>query len=204
MGESLGAKGTFRRYFNRVSRYVYKLLRHPRRRKQSRLHNWMAERVFDRAMWKPSRERVAKGLAIGLFLALIPIPVQMAAGVTIASWKRWNVPSVILGTWLTNPLTLWIYYFPFKLGVWIFESLGIEVAGGWAVVHNMTTASELSFHSLGEAFTVAQAWFLGCILMGGAVAGIGYGLAYFLWGALSHVHLPAIPHPKQKKSVPSS
>ena len=159
----------------------------------------MAERVFDRAMWKPTRESVAKGLATGLFLALIPIPVQMVAGVTVASWKRWNVPAVILGTWLTNPLTLWLYYFPFRLGVWIFESLGVRVAGGWDVVHTMTTASKLSFQSLGEAFTTAQAWFLGCFLMGIALAGIGYGLVYFLWGVLARVSVPGIPHSGHEK-----
>ena len=186
--------GTFRNFFNRTSRNVYRLLRHPRRRKRSRLHNWMAQRVFERAMWKPSRDSVAKGLAAGLFLAFIPIPVQMVSGVAVASWKRWNVPAIVLGTWLTNPLTLWIYYFPFKLGVWIFESFGIEVAGGWVVMHHMANASELSFHSLGEAFTASQAWLLGCVLMGGAVAGIGYGLVYFLWGALSHVPVPAVLH----------
>ena len=199
----MDVRGSFRRLLKRTGRNVYRLLRHPRRRKQSRLHNWMAERVFDRAMWQPTRERVALGLATGLFLALIPIPVQMIAGIAVASWKKWNVPSVILGTWITNPLTLWIYYFPFRLGVWIFESVGIPVAGGWTVVQRMTRGSNLTFESLGEAFTAAQAWLLGCVLVGMALAAIGYGLVFFLWGAISQVNV-ALPEGKSPpKSAPS-
>ena len=178
-------------HYKRSSRKVYRLLRHPRRRRQSRLQNWLAERVFDRELWRPKRDTVAKGLAAGLFIAMIPIPVQMAAGVAVATTKKWNIPATVIGVWLTNPLTLWIYYFPYKLGMAIFSAMGINVASGRDVMSQMKNADTLlSFNNLSDAFTTAQAWLLGCVITGSVVAAIGYALVYFLWDVFAHVQGP--------------
>ena len=167
------------------------MLRHPRRRKQSRIQNWLAERVFDRDLWRPQRDRVAKGLATGLFLSMIPVPVQMLVGVAVASAKRWNIPATMIGVWLTNPFTLWLYYFPYKLGMAIFSGVGINVAGGRNVMQNMTSADTmLSFRNVSDALTTAQAWLLGCVLTGTVVAAIGYAIVYFLWDVIAHVRVP--------------
>ncbi|MDA0813897.1 MAG: DUF2062 domain-containing protein [Verrucomicrobia bacterium] len=180
-------------HYKRSSRKVYRLLRHPRRRRRSRFQNWLAERVFDRELWRPTRDTVAKGLAAGLFLAMIPIPAQMAAGVAVASTKRWNIPATVIGVWLTNPLTLWIYYFPYRLGMAIFSAVGINVAGGRDVISNINNADTLlSFSNLSDAFTTAQAWLVGCVITGSVVAAIGYALIYFLWDVFSHVRVPAV------------
>ncbi len=193
-------------HYKRSSRKVYRLLRHPRRRRQSRLQNWLAERVFDRELWRPKRDTVAKGLAAGLFLAMIPVPVQMVVGVAIASTKRWNIPATVIGVWLTNPLTLWLYYFPYKLGMAIFSAIGIDVAGGRNVMSHMKNADTLlSFSNLSDAFTTAQAWLLGCVITGSVVAAIGYALVYFLWDVFSHVRVPAvIKKVKGQKETPAS
>lgn len=192
-------------HYKRSSRKVYRLLRHPRRRRQSRLQNWLAERVFDRDLWRPKRDTVAKGLATGLFLSMIPVPVQMLIGVAIASSKRWNIPATVLGAWLTNPLTLWLYYFPYKLGVAIFNGVGIEVAGGRDVMSNMTSADTLlSFSNVSDAFTTAQAWLLGCVITGAVVAAIGYALVYFLWDVVTHVRVPQVSGKMKEKKGKSS
>lgn len=180
------------RHYRRSSRKAYRLLRHPRRRRQSRLQNWLAGRVFDRDLWRPKRDTAAKGLAAGLFLAMIPVPFQMLAGVAVASAKRWNIPATVLGVWLTNPLTVWLYYFPYKLGVAVFSGVGIDVASGRDVMHNMASADTmLTFRNVADAITTAQAWLLGCVLSGAAVAAVGYALVYFLWDVIAHVRVPA-------------
>ncbi|MGK0187549.1 MAG: hypothetical protein ACI9R3_003337 [Verrucomicrobiales bacterium] len=187
-------------HYKRSSRKVYRLLRHPRRRRQSRIQNWLAERVFDRDLWRPKRDTVAKGLATGLFLSMIPVPAQMLVGVAIASNKRWNIPATVLGAWLTNPLTLWLYYFPYKLGMAIFAGIGIDVPGGRDVMSNLTSADTLlSFSNVSDAFTTAQAWLLGCVIVGSLVAAIGYALVYFLWDVVTHVRVPEVIGKRKSK-----
>ncbi len=61
---------------------------------------------------------------MGLFMAFLPFPIQMflAAGAAIA--LRVNLPIAVLLVWISNPLTMpAIFYFAYKLGVWI---LGIH------------------------------------------------------------------------------
>jgi uncharacterized protein (DUF2062 family) len=127
-------------------------------------------------------------------------------GVAIASTKRWNIPATVIGVWLTNPLTLWLYYFPYKLGMAIFSAIGIDVAGGRNVMSHMKNADTLlSFSNLSDAFTTAQAWLLGCVITGSVVAAIGYALVYFLWDVFSHVRVPAvIKKVKGQKETPAS
>lgn len=53
----------------------------------------------------PCRDTVATGLMIGMFYALIPLPMQMIfAGVTAMRFKA-NVPVAMAACWLSNPVT---------------------------------------------------------------------------------------------------
>lgn len=92
-----------RRYLWLVRR-AYRALRHPRLRHR----DWwqaLTHALFERHLWMPCRDTVATGLMIGMFFALIPLPMQMIfAGVAAMRFKA-NVPVAMAVCWLSNPVT---------------------------------------------------------------------------------------------------
>jgi uncharacterized protein (DUF2062 family) len=73
-----------------------------------------------------SRRMVSKGVFLGLFIAFIPMPMQMLAVVALVPFTRFNVPIAIAMCWLSNPFTMPpMYYMEYLTGSFI---LGMEVA----------------------------------------------------------------------------
>lgn len=63
-----------------------------------------------------SPHRIALGLAIGIFVALTPtVGVQMAAAVVLALILRGSKVAAAIGCWLTNPVTMPVFYTAFFL-----------------------------------------------------------------------------------------
>lgn len=56
-------------------------------------------------LWHLNRYSVATGVSIGLFLAFIPIPLQMLLAAILSILLHANLPIAIALTWITNPLT---------------------------------------------------------------------------------------------------
>lgn len=57
-------------------------------------------------LWVAHRRKVAMGVAVGLAVGVIPLPVQMLLGALCAVLFRCNVAAAVAATWLTNPFTL--------------------------------------------------------------------------------------------------
>lgn len=71
-----------------------------------------------------NRKMVTRALFIGIFIALIPMPFQMAAVVGMIFFVKFNVPLALLMVWLSNPLTMpFMYYIEYITGCYL---LGIE------------------------------------------------------------------------------
>lgn len=71
-----------------------------------------------------SRKMISRGSAIGIFIAMIPMPLQMVAVLFFTPFIRFNVPIAIIMCWITNPFTMpFIYYIEYLTGSFI---LGIE------------------------------------------------------------------------------
>ncbi len=91
-----------------------KVLRHLPRIKHLRgswLHRRVGDRLLDPALWQPEREPMARGFAVGGFLSMLPIPFQSIPAAAIAIAGRMNVPTALVGCWVTNPVTavfIWI------------------------------------------------------------------------------------------------
>lgn len=72
-----------------------------------------------------NRRMVSKAVFIGLFIAFIPMPMQMLAVVAVMPFTRFNVPIAIAMCWLSNPFTMPpMYYMEYLTGSFI---LGTEV-----------------------------------------------------------------------------
>ncbi len=73
-----------------------------------------------------TRRMVSKGVFIGLFIAFIPMPMQMLAVVALVPFTRFNVPIAIAMCWISNPFTMPpMYYMEYLTGSFI---LGMEAA----------------------------------------------------------------------------
>jgi uncharacterized protein (DUF2062 family) len=149
---------------------VYRLLRHPRYRRASRVHDWVARHVFDRTLWQPDERRVAAGVAAGLFLCMVPIPLQMFAGAAVAIRFRWNIPSAVLACWVTSPVTWPVTYLP----AWL---LGLHLTGTDPAVIRDLGAFDLGAlvsYASGHSWSLVAAGLAGCLTVGAALAVLGY------------------------------
>ncbi len=54
----------------------------------------------------PNRKMITRGVVLGLFIAFIPMPMQMAAVLLFMPFFRFNVPIAIAMVWITNPFTM--------------------------------------------------------------------------------------------------
>lgn len=72
-----------------------------------------------------NREMVSKSFLIGLFLAFLPIPLQMLAVILMMKFFKFNVPVAIALCWISNPLTMpFIFYVEYIVGGFL---LNIEI-----------------------------------------------------------------------------
>lgn len=69
------------------------------------MHRQLGDRLLDSRLWQPDREAVARGLAIGAFFSMLPIPMQMLPATVSSIILRANVPCAIGACWITNPVT---------------------------------------------------------------------------------------------------
>ncbi|WP_273825746.1 DUF2062 domain-containing protein [Pseudomonas asplenii] len=127
--------------------------------------------LHDPNLWHLNRHSVSRAMAVGLFAALIPIPLQMLLAACLAIFLRGNLPIAVSLVWLTNPLTMPpIFYCTYKLGSWVMNvpprSLPDELTWAWI-------SDQLS--------TLWQPFLLGSVLLGLLLAVLGYCLTMGYW-----------------------
>lgn len=82
----------------------------------------------------PNRKMVSKGVLIGLFIAFIPMPMQMLAVVSVIPFTRFNVPIALSMCWLSNPFTMpAMYYMEYLTGSFFLgmEASPVELTPEW-------------------------------------------------------------------------
>ncbi len=64
-----------------------------------------------------NRKMILRGILIGLFIAFIPMPMQMAAVLLYVPFIRFNLPIALAMCWLSNPITMPpMYYMEYLTG----------------------------------------------------------------------------------------
>lgn len=72
-----------------------------------------------------SRKMLSRGVFIGVFIAFIPMPMQMAFVLVFMPFFRFNVPIALAMCWITNPFTMPpMYYTEYMTGSFL---LGMEM-----------------------------------------------------------------------------
>jgi uncharacterized protein (DUF2062 family) len=129
-----------------------------------REHKYLKKLKLDNpCLWNFNRRSISKGVAIGLFCAFLPMPMQMILASIFAVIFSGNILISIALVWITNPITIPpIYYGLYKLGAWI---LGVEVS------------ADFEFSAEFFTQTLAIIWqplFLGSFIVSTITAVVGY------------------------------
>ncbi|MDJ0749302.1 MAG: DUF2062 domain-containing protein [Woeseiaceae bacterium] len=127
--------------------------------------------LHDPRLWAVRRRWVVPAFALGLFIAWLPFPGHTATAILIALLMRVNIPIAAVSTWVSNPATMGpMYYLAYKLGNTLLGSepgeFGFELSFDW-VAHTFVT--------------IWQPLLLGCVLLGGITALVGYVVVDALW-----------------------
>lgn len=124
---------------------------------------WLNKHLTDPELWKWNKKSIAKGLAIGLFCAFLPVPIHiLLAGILAVTFSA-NILLSLLVVWVNNPITIVpIFYFTYKLGASI---IGVE----------MDPEFEFSFGYLMDNFWSATlALWVGGLITSIAASTLGY------------------------------
>lgn len=152
-------------------RLLKRYMPNPERIKSSKSLRFMGSMLHDPNLWHLNRHSVARAMAIGLFVALLPIPMQMLISASVAVPARANLPISVGLVWLTNPVTMPpIFFIEYKIGTLL---LGAP---------ERTMPMELSLTWLSaEIQHLWQPLLVGSLLIGVIAALIGYSATMLYW-----------------------
>jgi len=88
--------------------------------KNEKLKTFIKKYKIPKEYLSTNRKMVSRAVLIGLFIAFIPMPMQMLAVVAMMPLLRFNVPIGIAMCWLSNPFTMPpMYYMEYLTGSFI-------------------------------------------------------------------------------------
>ena len=166
---------------------IYYLRQFPRRKRLHGgfLHRLLGNRLFDPGLWIPTRESVARGLAVGIFLGLMPFfGAQIILSLAFSLLFRVNVSAAVIATFISNPLTT-------------FPILALQLQVGKLIV-DTTPAGDAGDTAGALKFVVANAkpLLFGSLATAAAAALITYPLALLLWSGVTRLRArPTGPQP---------
>lgn len=143
----------------------------PKKLREIRALRHLGESIYATNLWHFNRLSVARGFAIGLFCAMLPIPFQTIVAAFIAIGLRGNLPLSVSLVFITNPLTMpVIFYVAYKIGALL---LGL---------HPEVLEFEMSLEWFSTGLiAIWEPLLLGSLICGFALAGIGYMTIDTLW-----------------------
>ncbi len=152
----------------------------------SKIDAFLEKYKLPKAYLSVNRRMVTRGVAIGLFWAFIPMPMQMLAVIAMIPFIRFNVPIAITMVWLSNPFTMpFMYYMEYLTGNFILEKEGI---------HDIELTVEWFSNNIGDIFVPL---YVGTAFYSIIVTGLIYVLLNRLW--ISSVHSEKYARKKKQK-----
>ena len=139
--------------------------------------------LYKLAREKDPPERVARGLALGIFVGFLPIMgIQMAVVSIIALPLRGNLKAAIAGVWISNPITfIPLYYANYRFGLLFWPEEG---ASKETFVEALTAAADFSWSAIWDSLTALfdmGTEILIPLWMGSAILGLVFGVpTYFV------------------------
>ncbi|MBP5950198.1 DUF2062 domain-containing protein [Pseudomonas sp. A1230] len=132
---------------------------------------FLGKLLHDPNLWHLNRHSVARGMAVGLFAAFLPIPAQMLVAAALAVVVRGNMPIAVSLVWLTNPITMpAVFFCTYQAGAWLMD------------VPARHLPDELTWEWIsGELSTLWQPFLLGSIVVGLVLGVIAYFGVMMYW-----------------------
>lgn len=168
-------------YAMQIKKWLKKVLPRPKNVSNDASFHYIRSYLHDRMLWSINRRNVAKGVAIGLFVAFIPLPLQMLLAAILSILLRANLLIAVVCTWITNPITFVpINFTIYKVGQWVSGDKG-----------EMTLASPFDWKTIqnGHVFRALFAWIesfgkpflIGLPIVAITAAIIGYFVVDLCW-----------------------
>jgi uncharacterized protein (DUF2062 family) len=140
------------------------------------LRDYKNLRLFGRLLenpnlWRLNRNTVAGAASIGLFMAFVPLPIQMLLAATACILFGCNLPVAIILVWVSNPITLApLFFAAYKVGAWLLN------------VPPKLVEFEISFHWLWTKLgAIWEPFLLGCLVLALISALVGNVAVRLLW-----------------------
>jgi uncharacterized protein (DUF2062 family) len=106
-------------WFRRTVFKTIRFLKHPRKLRERPVMRWFARHFLDKRVWKPTQHTLAGGMAVGTFITLQLLPIQMPTATILAAIFRVNIPVALVLCWLSNPFTIpFIAWLEYTIGKW--------------------------------------------------------------------------------------
>jgi uncharacterized protein len=103
-------------------RTIRRLLPKPHAIRDHKSLRLVSARLHDPNLWHLNRHSVSVAAFVGVFVAFIPVPMQMLIAAAGAIWLRCNITLAVALVWLTNPLTMpAVFYATYRLGAWLMD-----------------------------------------------------------------------------------
>ncbi len=165
------ARGWFRRSVFKTIRF----LKHPRKLRQSPAMRWFARHFLDKRVWKPTQHTLSGGMAVGMFVTLQLLPIQMPTATILAAIFRVNIPIAIALCWVSNPATVpFMAWLEYAIGKWV---LGLHTAVPTSSLHMPA--------SIADAWTMLKehgpVMLIGGTILGAVVALLSYIITWGCW-----------------------
>lgn len=94
----------------------------PQTLQRHRWLRWLGPSITHPVLWSVNRHAIALGLAIGLFFGLLIPIAQMPLSAAAAVLLRANLPTAVVSTLVTNPVTVApLYYAAWRLGATVLD-----------------------------------------------------------------------------------
>lgn len=158
----------------------------PKRRKvmKDSSFSYLGAKAEHPSLWRFDKKSVSRGMSIGLFVAFIPLPMQMLISVLLSIVFKGNIPIAIAATWITNPITfIPINLFIGKVGQLILgdnsQSFHISKLDFQIEWHNMYAMFIDWIVGLGKPFLI------GLPIVAFSAAFIGFMMVQICWGLFS-------------------
>jgi uncharacterized protein (DUF2062 family) len=133
---------------------------------QYRYLHFFGDGLKQQELWTFNRQSTAKGVAIGIFCAFLPMPFEMVPAIFLAVLMRANLPFAVAGIWISNPFTWIPLYTPCYL-------LGARILQIEPVAIDQITIFQLGWHYV--------ALWMGCLIVGLTVSVSAHFTISFIW-----------------------
>ncbi len=132
---------------------------------------WLKDYWADPALWHLNRRTAAGGVAVGLFVSWMPLPLQMIVAAFFAAVLRVHVPISVVMVWFTNPLTVIPLLYAAKY-------IGSTILDKPPAVYTLDLSLHGFIPSLIQAGPVIA---VGCLFCAALTAIVGYLLTSLIW-----------------------